>query len=194
MEWSERHTLIMEQSAILFAKKGIAGTKVRDIAEGVGILSGSLYHYFPSKDAIAELIVTQYLDDLTSEYTAILATPHHPRERLDELVKASFRVSQAHPHASEIYQNNGAYLRTLSAHRKIRDAAKTTKDAWMSVIHSGIETGEFRSDLPAEILYGLIRDAVWLSLRWFAPTAEFGIEQLADAVVSVYLDGVRPRP
>ncbi len=62
MEWSERHTLIMEQAAALFATKGIAGTKVRDIADGVGILSGSLYHYFPSKDAIAELIVTQYLD------------------------------------------------------------------------------------------------------------------------------------
>ncbi|MBQ7807607.1 MAG: TetR/AcrR family transcriptional regulator, partial [Rhodococcus sp.] len=45
-------------------------------------------------------------------------------------------------------------------------------------------------DLPAEILYGLIRDAVWLSLRWFSPTEEFGLSELADAVVSVFLDGI----
>ncbi|WP_430334978.1 TetR/AcrR family transcriptional regulator [Rhodococcus sp. ACT016] len=193
MEWSERHTLIMEQAAVLFATKGIAGTKVRDIADSVGILSGSLYHYFPSKDAIAELIVTQYLDSLVDEYKAILASPNDPKDRLDELVKASFRVSQAHPHASEIYQNNGTYLRKLSAHRKIRNAAHTTKDAWMSVIESGIDSGAFRSDLPAEVLYGMIRDAVWLSLRWFSPTAEFGIENLADAVVSVFLEGIEGR-
>lgn len=193
MEWSERHTLIMEQAAALFATKGIAGTKVRDIADGVGILSGSLYHYFPSKDAIAELIVTRYLDALVDEYKAILSSPHDPKDRLDDLVKASFRVSQAHPHASEIYQNNGTYLRKLGAHRKIRAAAKTTKDAWMAVIESGIASGEFRSDLPAEVLYGMIRDAVWLSLRWFTPTADFGIDDLADAVVSVFLDGIETR-
>ncbi|MCA1008681.1 TetR/AcrR family transcriptional regulator [Rhodococcus hoagii] len=193
MEWSERHTLIMEQAATLFATKGIAGTKVRDIADGVGILSGSLYHYFPSKDAIAELIVTQYLDALVDEYKAILESSSDPRGRLDDLVKASFRVSQAHPHASEIYQNNGTYLRKLKSHRKIRDAARTTKDAWMAVIESGIASGEFRSDLPAEVLYGLIRDAVWLSLRWFSPTAEFGMDQLADSVVSVFLEGIEAR-
>lgn len=194
MEWSERHTLIMEQSAELFATKGIAGTKVRDIADAVGILSGSLYHYFPSKDAIAELIVTRYLDDLTNEYTAILGSRSNPQARLEELVKASFRVSQEHPHASEIYQNNGTYLRKLSAHRKIRDAARTTKDAWMTVIDSGIESGAFRSDLPAEVLYGLIRDGVWLSLRWFTPSAGFGVDQLADSLVSVFLEGIRARP
>lgn len=30
MEWSDRHDLILEQAAELFATKGIAGTKVRD--------------------------------------------------------------------------------------------------------------------------------------------------------------------
>ncbi|MDG3008973.1 TetR/AcrR family transcriptional regulator [Rhodococcus sp. D2-41] len=193
MEWSERHTLITEQAAELFATKGIAGTKVRDIADAVGVLSGSLYHYFPSKDAIADVIVSRYLDDLTHEYEAILESTNDPRTRLDELVKASFRVSQSHPHASEIYQNNGTYLRKLPSHRKIRAAAKSTKEAWMTVIEKGIADGAFRSDLPAELLYGLIRDAVWLSLRWFTPTADFGIDQLADSVVSVFLEGVQSR-
>lgn len=190
MEWSDRHTLIVERSAELFATKGIAGTKVRDIADSVGVLSGSLYHYFPSKDAIAEVIVIRYLDDLMNEYQTIIDTPADPHERLDALVQASFRVSQAHPHASEIYQNNTTHLRKLPAYRKIRAAARTTKDAWITVIEAGIEAGEFRSDLPSEVLYGLIRDAVWLSLRWFTPSPSFGTNQLAGAVVSVFLEGI----
>ena len=193
MEWSDRHTLIVEQAAELFATKGIAGTKVRDIADAVGVLSGSLYHYFPSKDAIAEVIVVRYLEDLTSEYESLLGTPTEPRKQLTGLVEASFRVSRAHPHASEIYQNNTTYLRKLSAYRKIRAAARTTKDAWLAVIEGGIAAGEFRSDLPPVVLYGLIRDAVWLSLRWFSPTPEFGIDQLAAAVVSVFLEGIEER-
>ena len=193
MEWSDRHTLIVEQAAELFANKGIAGTKVRDIAEAVGVLSGSLYHYFPSKDAIAEHIVTSYLDDLTSEYQSLLETPAGPREQLTGLIEASFRVSQAHPHASEIFQNNTAYLRRLSAYADIRAASRTTKDVWISVIEGGIAAGDFRSDLPTEVVYGLIRDAVWLSLRWFTSTDHFGIEQLASAVVTVFLDGIEPR-
>ena len=193
MEWSDRHTLIVEQAAELFATKGIAGTKVRDIADAVGVLSGSLYHYFPSKDAIAEVIVVHYLEDLTSEYESLLGTPTEPRKQLTGLVEASFRVSRAHPHASEIYQNNTTYLRKLSAYPQIRAAARTTKDAWLAVIEGGIAAGEFRSDLPPVVLYGLIRDAVWLSLRWFSPTPEFGIDQLAAAVVSVFLEGIEER-
>ena len=193
MEWSDRHTLIVEQAAELFATKGIAGTKVRDIADAVGVLSGSLYHYFPSKDAIAEVIVVRYLEDLTSEYESLLGTPTEPRKQLTGLVEASFRVSRAHPHASEIYQNNTTYLRKLSAYRQIRAAARTTKDAWLAVIEGGIAAGDFRSDLPPVVLYGLIRDAVWLSLRWFSPTPEFGIDQLAAAVVSVFLEGIEER-
>ena len=149
--------------------RGSRGTKVRDIADAVGILSGSLYHYFPSKDAIANTIVTQYLQALTSVYGSILESAGDPRTRLGSLVRASFQVSQAHPHASEIYQNNSTYLRKLDSYHDIREAARSTKDAWIAVIESGMSAGEFRSDLPAEILYGLIRDAVWLSLRWFSP-------------------------
>ncbi len=63
----------------------------------------------------------------------------------------------------------------------------------MTVIESGIASGEFRADLPAEVLYGLIRDAVWLSLRWFSPTPSSGMDHLADSVVSVFLEGIEAR-
>ena len=193
MDPQERRRQILDRSGEIFATKGISATTVREIADACGVYSGTLYHYFPSKDAIAEVIVTRYLDDLTSEYESLLGTPTDPRKQLTGLVEASFRVSRAHPHASEIYQNNTTYLRKLAAYQKIRAAARTTKNAWISVIEGGIAAGEFRSDLPAEVLYGLIRDAVWLSLRWFTPTPEFGIDQLAAAVVSVFLEGIESR-
>ncbi len=58
----------------------------------------------------------------------------------------------------------------------------------MTGIESGIASGEFRADLPAECCTASSAMPSWLSLRWFSPTAEFGMDHLADSVVSVFLE------
>ncbi len=191
MEWSDRHALIFGKAAELFAAKGIAGTSVRDIADAVGILSGSIYHYFDSKDAIADAIITRYLDDLETRYTGVLDLP--AGERLHALVQQSLLASEANPHASEIYQNNAAYLKNLPGYPKIRHAARLSRQVWMEIITDGIAAGRFRDDLPAETVYGLMRDAVWLSQRWFTPSRGYDRKDFGDDLVSVFVDGIGAR-
>lgn len=43
---------VLEAAASLFATKGYAATSIRDIAHEVGILSGSLYYHFASKEEL----------------------------------------------------------------------------------------------------------------------------------------------
>jgi AcrR family transcriptional regulator len=43
---------VLEAAAALFASKGYAATSIRDIAQQVGILSGSLYYHFDSKEQL----------------------------------------------------------------------------------------------------------------------------------------------
>lgn len=43
---------VLEAAASLFATRGYAATSIRDIARQVGILSGSLYYHFTSKEEI----------------------------------------------------------------------------------------------------------------------------------------------
>lgn len=188
MEWSDRHALIFEKSAELFAAKGIAGTSVRDISEEVGILSGSLYHYFTSKDAIANMIITRYLEDLERRYADVLILPEE--ERLCALVHQSLLASECNPHASEIYQNNTSYMKKLSGYPMIREAAKVSRQVWMQILSEGVESGRFRSDLSVDMVYGLLRDAVWLSQRWFPPTDEYGHEKFGRDLVSIFIEGI----
>ena len=51
---------IMEVAADLFAKKGYTETSVRELADAAGISSSALYYHFPSKNAVLELILTDY--------------------------------------------------------------------------------------------------------------------------------------
>lgn len=48
----DRRREILRASLDLFAESGFHGTSVRQIARAVGVNEATLYHYFPSKDAI----------------------------------------------------------------------------------------------------------------------------------------------
>jgi AcrR family transcriptional regulator len=43
----------------LFAEKGYSAITMRQIAEGLGVSTGTLYHYFPSKKALFEQLVEE---------------------------------------------------------------------------------------------------------------------------------------
>src|SRR5512139_3144151 len=47
-----RRPALLDAAARLFAERGFAGTSMRDIAASVGMLSGSIYYHFPSKQAL----------------------------------------------------------------------------------------------------------------------------------------------
>jgi TetR/AcrR family transcriptional regulator, cholesterol catabolism regulator len=62
----ERRQVLISEAARLFGSKGYENTSMRDIAAVVGILPGSLYHHFPSKEdlfvAVYSFAVAQSLD------------------------------------------------------------------------------------------------------------------------------------
>jgi AcrR family transcriptional regulator len=193
-EPQDRRERILNSAAALFARKGVAATTVREIADEVGILSGSLYHHFESKEAIVDEVVSSYLEDLRTRYKQVLAGEGDPRTRLHDLVVASLEVVEAHPHATEIYQNDVNYLSQFERFAYLKNAGKEVQASWLDVINAGINQGAFRSDLDAKILYRLMRDAVWLSVRWFKPTRDYPIARLAEDCTSLFIDGLARNP
>jgi AcrR family transcriptional regulator len=186
----DRRERILASAAALFARKGVAATTVREIADEAGILSGSLYHHFESKEAMVDEIVSSYLGDLRNRYKAVLAGDSDARSRLHDLVIASLEVVEAHPHATEIYQNDVNYLAQFERFGYLKNAGKEVQTAWLEVLNAGVREGVFRADLDPKILYRLMRDSVWLSVRWFRPTRDYPITRLAEDYTSLFLDGL----
>ncbi len=187
----DRRDVILQCAADLFAKQGVAATTVREIAEAVGILSGSLYHHFASKDAIVDAIVTSFMDDLVGRYDDVLASTDDPGDRLRGLVEASIATSAEHPHATEIYQNDARYLQAADGSTVVRESARAVRRAWLGVLEQGAATGVFRSDVPVKVIYPLLRDGLWLTARWFVPTRSYGHRELAADYVKVFVEGIR---
>lgn len=187
----DRRAQIVARAAEFFARQGVAATTVRQIADEVGILSGSLYHHFDSKEAIVAAILGPYLEDLRERYQAGLAGGDgDARTRLRHLVRASLETTAAHPHATEIFQNDGNYLSGLARFQYLRAIRREVQATWLDVIKAGIASGEFRADVDPRVFYRLIRDAVWLSVRWFHPSDAYPVSRLADECTAVFLDGL----
>jgi AcrR family transcriptional regulator len=184
----DRRDVILERAADLFARQGVAATTVREIADAVGILSGSLYHHFASKDEIVDAIVGSFMDDLVGRYDEVLASEADARQRLRGLVVASLATVASHPHATEIYQKDARYLAEGKA--PVAENARLIRRAWIGVLEDGVAAGLFRSDVPVTVISPLLRDGLWLTARWFKPTKAYGYDELAQDYLRVFLDGI----
>lgn len=71
---------ILEAAARIFAARGYAGTTTNHIADCAGVSIGSLYEYFPNKDALLVALLEAHLADgealLTATAAEVLAAPH----------------------------------------------------------------------------------------------------------------------
>jgi TetR/AcrR family transcriptional regulator, cholesterol catabolism regulator len=170
----------------MFARKGIGATTVREIADAVGVLSGSLYHHFESKDAIVEEILTGYLNAIQDRYAEVLRSGNPPAQSLHDLVLTSLQIANERPDATAIYQNELHYLREQQRFADVLAGAANVQRTWLKVIEKGVADGAFRDDIDPRVFYRLIRDAVWLSVRWHhaEPPAK-----LADDITSIFLTG-----
>jgi hypothetical protein len=65
---------------------------------------------------------------------------------------------------------------------------------WLELIDRGVAEGIFRADIPPRVFYRLIRDAVWMSWRGPRPDGVYSLEEFADAITSIFLQGFIARP
>nr|WP_062340786.1 TetR/AcrR family transcriptional regulator [Herbidospora sakaeratensis] len=189
---SERRDHLVKLAAELFARKGFQATTVRNIADEAGILSGSLYHHFDSKESIVDEVLRTFLDDLTARYRVILDSGKGPAEVLAQMVRTGFATLEPHRAAITVMQNDWNYLRSLEHHRfdYLVKAEDEIERMWLEQIKKGQATGELRADVDPKLTYRMLRDSIWVAVRWFRPGGRLNTTALADHYITVLFDGL----
>jgi AcrR family transcriptional regulator len=82
--------LILEAAVRTFAEKGLAGSSVRDIARKARLRVSSLYHYFPSKEALYQEVQARWTSDIRDLVIGILSRGFELREATREIVGQLF--------------------------------------------------------------------------------------------------------
>jgi TetR/AcrR family transcriptional regulator, cholesterol catabolism regulator len=191
---STRRQALVDIAAELFAERGFRSTTVREIGEAAGVLSGSLYHHFDSKETIIDEILTSYLDSLMATYREIAGRELDPETTLHELILAAFVSLGPHRAAITVIQNERNYLSQFPRFAYLTKAETDVRRIWVKVIDDGIAQGVFRDDLDSIIAYRFLRDSVWVAVRWFTPSGKLTAEQLADQYLRLVLEGLQSSP
>jgi len=187
---SSRRDELLAIAARLFAEKGFRNTTVRDIADAAGILSGSLYHHFDSKESMVDEILSTFQEELFGQYDGILAGDADPLAKLEEAVVVSFEAIDKHRDEVAIYQNDAAYLLTFERFAYLGERNQQSREVWLTLLQNGIDAGVLRDDLDLELTYRFIRDTIWVAVSWYRPGGRRTHTEIARQYLSILLEGI----
>lgn len=185
-----RRDELLELAAAMFAERGLRATTVRDIADSAGILSGSLYHHFSSKEEMVDEVLRGFLDWLFARYQEIVDTQPNPLERLKGLFMTSFEAIE-HRHAQVvIYQDEAKRLSGQERFSYVEDRNKEQRKMWLDLLNQGVDEGYFRPDIDVDLVYRFIRDTTWVSVRWYQPGGPLTAEEVGRQYLAIVLGGI----
>ncbi|KAB2346881.1 TetR/AcrR family transcriptional regulator [Actinomadura rudentiformis] len=188
---AERRAELLATAAEVFAEQGYSATTVRKVADAAGILGGSLYYHFDSKESMADEILSTFLDEMWAAYDRVLTAGLGARETLEALVVESFRSIDRHRPAVVIYQNESKHLATSERFHYLLESRRRFEEMWLALLDRGIEEGEFRPDLDRSLVYRFIRDTVWVAATWYHAGGRLSAEEIAKQYLAMVLEGIQ---
>ena len=178
IEEKSRREALIDAASHLFRSKGYERTSVRDLAQAVGMQSGSLFYHFRSKAEILEAVMAQGVGDITENARLALQHVHGPKQRLSTLMQVHLTaLLGSSQNALEVLLYEWDSLEPDARERIVRLRDEYEK-IWQQILDEAAQAGLIPDDttLLRKMLFGSLN---W-TVQWFRPSGSLSIEQLAD--------------
>jgi AcrR family transcriptional regulator len=136
-----------------FSAKGLAGSRVDEIAERTHTVKRMIYYYFGSKEGLYRAVLEHAYDNIRTIESVLDLDSLEPDEALRQLVKVTFDFHNKHPEFVRLVMNEnihqGAHIAELP---NIKERNRTVITTLRKLIERGVKAGRFRNDLdPVEV-------------------------------------------
>ena len=185
-----RREEILAIAAEQFAERGVASTTVRDIGSAAGILSGSLYHHFESKEQMVAELLLPVMQRQVGHYRAIVSADRSAAETLRSLITTAVAEAAQTPSETRMIRNDAQTFSSTSALRPVADLLVEAAKLWASTIEGGVAAGEFRRDVDARLVVAAMFDAVLSTTRWFTGKKSQSPQRVGNALADLFLGGL----
>ena len=175
----------------LFAERGVRGTTVREIGDRVGVLSGSLYHHFKTKNDIVHELMRPYCAELLEKYRRAVLPGGTTRDKLRRLFLACMDANLEHPDEETILILELPNLFRDDEFVYIHDTLAKIEELFVDVLQEGVRRGEIRHDVEPHFTYRMMMDVMGAVPRWFVP-GQHDRNLVVDAWIDVFLTGISP--
>lgn len=187
----ERIRLLLTATAEALGASGYAALNLEDVAERLDLAKGTIYYYFPTKEALVSACIEKLGDEFTSrlESVAEQSAAASSLERLSLLIAEQLRIALAEPH-----QVLSMFVRPKAwpeSHRELLKSFRTRHAAvFRDVVLEGLESGEFQVasvDMALRCLFGSLNYAP----TWYRGTTpedlETVIKQMSATLTPIFV-------
>lgn len=192
----QRFQQILDAAAVVFLSRGYDASSIQSVADEVGMLKGSLYHYVKSKEDFLYHIVRRTYDAALEQVGAAVEVGGNGLERLAAFVHAHAAFTVANFTAMSIQFRES---RSLSPDR-LREINELG-DAYAGILRSILSQCRAEQLIGDEVDISL---ATWIILgqlnsltNWFHVDGRMSVGELGDRMAGMILasvvsdDGVR---
>ena len=147
---------VLREATRLFSEKGYDGLTMGELATRVGLRKASLFHHFPTKDALYERVLGILVEAVQDVVFDALASEGSILERLDTLSDALTAALGAHPHAARLLVgeavHGGALMREILG-SKVDKVLAAARD----LVRAGQREGVFDPELdPTHVVLTVV--------------------------------------
>jgi AcrR family transcriptional regulator len=166
--WVLVENQILTEATELFAKRGFAGTTLKDIADAMGMSRPALYHYFANKEALLARLVS----DLTLGPAEALAKVRRRRGKssVERLHTMTFDTALRHARQPDRFRvlvfSDAELPSDLS--KAYRDGRRRILAEFVAVIEEGVASHVLRPVDPRIAALGIIGQCTWVAF-WYHP-------------------------
>jgi len=161
--------MIIEQSAPIFNKKGLAATAMSDIMDATNLSKGSLYVHFDNKDVLAEAAVDYNIDLLVQHTIMAMNRFDHPKDKLFAYINAYRNPLNPPVPGGCPMLNFGmeADDQNEVVREKVAVAVNKAQQTIVDIIVQGIRQGVFKADWNykefATLMFAMIEGGILIS-------------------------------
>jgi AcrR family transcriptional regulator len=185
-----RRQEILGVASKIFAQKGFEATSIREIANAAGILSGSLYHHFNTKEEMLHEISREYIFLLLHEYERIAKSISDPREALKAMITFALRNLTEHSEIHAIIFNDRKFFQRQQGFEYVREAWQGIYYVWYGVIQEGVKTGAFRANMNISLTLSMMLETISATVNWFDPMGRHTIDDVIEAQIKLLFRGI----
>jgi AcrR family transcriptional regulator len=140
---------ILDEAAGVFAKRGLADTKISDLAEAAGISQGLLYRYFTDKDDVFIGLLDRAIDGVISYAQTAVKQTGTPLEKIHWLTEKILQGMSEEPVYFQLFSQAMALLgRVYETMAKLETVVKILRD----LISEGQTMGEIAKRDPDQLV------------------------------------------
>ena len=145
----KKYNLILDALQQLLEDRKIQNISVSEIAQKAGIGKGSIYYYFPSKEAILDAL---YEQPLSTAKNLAAQTDVSPFVRMAMLFQACQNSSVAFIKQNDSSSGSTSAQDLAFLHQKyLSHVVSELKPALTEIIRQGVDNGEIHFDYPAAL-------------------------------------------